>query len=93
MPDVTVAWCAPAAVHVVDVSVPAGATAAEAIRRSRLLERFPEIDLGVNRIGVFNRLCEPDQVLREGDRVEIYRPLIADPKSARRRRAARGRGQ
>lgn len=93
MPDVTVAWCAPAAVHVVDVRVPAGATVTEAIRRSRLLERFPEIDLEVNRIGIFNSLCEPDRVLREGDRIEIYRPLIADPKSARRRRAARTRGQ
>lgn len=90
MPDVTVAWCAPAAVHEVRVRVPAGATALDAIRASRLPERFPAIDFAVNRIGIFNRLCEPDTVVRNGDRVEIYRPLTADPKTARRRRAARG---
>lgn len=93
MPDVTVAWCAPAVVHVVDVRVAPGATVAEAIRAARLLERFPEIDLAVNRVGIFNKLCEPGTVVREGDRVEIYRPLPADPRTARRRRAARDRGQ
>lgn len=89
MPDVTVAWCARAAVHEVRLRVPAGATAMDAIRASRLPERFPEIDFAVNRIGIFNKLCEPGTVVRNGDRIEIYRPLAADPKEARRRRAAR----
>ena len=66
-----------------------GATAGDAIRASGVLEAFPEIDLGRNRIGVFGRLARLDQPLREGDRVEIYRPLSADAKEARRTRAAR----
>jgi uncharacterized protein len=62
-------------------------TAEQAIRRSGILERFPEIDLTVNKIGIFGKLISLDQPLRTGDRVEIYRPLIADPKQARQQRA------
>ena len=65
-----------------------GATVDDAIRASGVLEAFPEIDLARNRVGVFGRLVRPDQALRDGDRVEIYRPLTADPKEARRKRAA-----
>jgi putative ubiquitin-RnfH superfamily antitoxin RatB of RatAB toxin-antitoxin module len=65
-------------------------TAEEAIRRSGILQRFPEIDLQVNKIGIFGRLVALDQPLQAGDRVEIYRKLIADPKQARRRRAQSG---
>lgn len=61
----------------------------EAVRRSGMLERFPEIDLEHSRIGVFGKLRRPDDRVRPGDRIEIYRPLIADPKESRRRRAAR----
>lgn len=93
MPDVTITWCAPDGVRVVDTRVPAGATVAEAIRSSRILERHPEIDLAVNRIGIFNRLCEPGTVVQDGDRIEIYRPLVADPKTARRRRADRAQSE
>jgi putative ubiquitin-RnfH superfamily antitoxin RatB of RatAB toxin-antitoxin module len=67
-------------------------TAKEAIERSGILQRFPEIDLARNRIGIFGKVAKLDQVLRPGDRVEIYRPLIADPKEARKRRAAEGKG-
>jgi uncharacterized protein len=56
-----------------------------------MLERFPEIDLEQSRIGVFGKLRRPDEQVRAGDRIEIYRPLIADPKESRRRRAARSR--
>jgi putative ubiquitin-RnfH superfamily antitoxin RatB of RatAB toxin-antitoxin module len=68
-----------------------GLTVQEAIARSGILERFPEIDLAVNKIGVFGKIVRLDHVLEPGDRVEIYRPLIADPKEARRRRAAQGK--
>ena len=68
-----------------------GLTVGDAIARSGILERFPEIDLAVNKVGVFGKLAKLDQVLEAGDRVEIYRPLIADPKEARKRRAAEGK--
>lgn len=68
-----------------------GITAREAIERSGILDRFQEIDLRVNKIGIFGRLVAPDQVLEPGDRVEIYRPLVADPKEARKKRAAQGK--
>ncbi len=63
-------------------------TVQEAIERSGILERFPEIDLQQNKVGIFGKLSKLDQVLNAGDRVEIYRKLIADPKQARRKRAA-----
>lgn len=73
------------------VEADAGLTAREAVERSGILRRFPEIDLGTNKLGVFGKLAKPDQVLESGDRVEIYRPLIADPKEARKKRAAEGK--
>lgn len=68
-----------------------GTTVEEAIRRSRILEQFPEIDLAVNRVGVFGKLVRLDRRLNAGDRVEIYRPLIGDPKEIRRQLAAEGK--
>ena len=62
-------------------------TVEDAIRQSGVLERFPDIDLSVNKVGVFGKLTSLDYALRAGDRVEIYRKLIADPKQARRQRA------
>lgn len=70
------------------VRVARGAPVREAILRSGLLERFPEIDLTRQRVGVFGRLRALDAPLAPGERVEIYRPLTIDPKEARRRRAA-----
>lgn len=68
-----------------------GTTVEGAIRQSGLLARFPDIDLGVNKVGVFGKVAKLDAALNDGDRVEIYRPLIADPKEARKRRAAEGK--
>ena len=64
-----------------------GATARQAVERSGLVARFPDIDPARMRVGIFGRVMEADTVLRDGDRVEIYRPLEADPKAARRARA------
>ena len=61
------------------------------IRKSGILERFPEIDLGTNKVGVFGKAAALTATLNEGDRIEIYRPLIADPKEARKKRAAEGK--
>nr|WP_246172969.1 RnfH family protein [Thermochromatium tepidum] len=68
------------------LEVRAGTSVGEAIEQSGLLRRFPEIDLDVNKVGIFGRLVKLDQPVEEGDRIEIYRPLIADPKTARKRR-------
>jgi uncharacterized protein len=69
----------------------AGITAQAAIEASGILAKFPEIDLSQNKIGVFGKLVKPDTVLRDKDRVEIYRKLIADPKEVRRQRAEEGK--
>ena len=73
----------------VSLSLPAGATALDALRASRLLERHPEIDLARQKIGIYGRVVGAEARLRDGDRVEVYRPLAVDPKEARRRRALR----
>lgn len=73
------------------VAVPEGASLEQAIRCSGMLERFPQIDLASMRIGVFGRLRERGELATPGDRIEIYRPLVADPKAARRQRAAKNR--
>ncbi|MCU7879472.1 MAG: RnfH family protein [Candidatus Thiodiazotropha sp. (ex Lucinoma aequizonata)] len=66
-------------------------TAQQAIDASGILERSPEIDLNLKKIGIFGKAAKPDVMLTEGDRVEIYRPLIADPKEAQKKRAAEGK--
>lgn len=68
-----------------------GATVEDAIRRSGVLEAFPEIDLARNKVGLFSKLVKLDETLRDRDRVEIYRALIADPKEVRRKRAEAGK--
>jgi len=75
----------------VRLSLPEGSTARQAIEASGLLGKHPEIDLAKNKIGIFAKLSKPDTVLRDRDRVEIYRPLIADPKEVRKQRAAEGK--
>ena len=84
---VEVAYARPDVQVILEVDVAEGATVEEAIRRSGILERFPEIDLSTQKVGVFAKVVPLSQTLREWDRVEIYRPLIADPKAARRQRA------
>jgi hypothetical protein len=76
---------------VVAVKLNEGATLREAVERSGLLAEFPEIDLTSSKLGIWNNLAKPDAVVRDKDRVEIYRPLIADPKEVRKQRAAEGK--
>jgi len=89
--EVEVAYAREDEQAILSVAAHMGLTAREAIERSGILERFSEIDLARNKIGVFGKLAKLDQVLEPGDRVEIYRPLIADPKEARKKRAAEGK--
>ena len=88
---VEVAYALPDEQFIFALEVPPGTTAEQAIQRSGVLERFPEINLASQKLGVFGKLNKPDYVLRAGDRVEIYRPLIADPKAVRKQRAAEGK--
>jgi len=88
---VEVAYALPTEQLIVPVSVQNGTTAEQAILASGIFKKFPDIDLAVNKIGIFGKLTKLDAVLRHLDRVEIYRPLIADPKEVRKQRAADGK--
>jgi putative ubiquitin-RnfH superfamily antitoxin RatB of RatAB toxin-antitoxin module len=68
------------------VTLPAGSRVIEAVEQSGILQAMPEVAFDPSRLGVFSRRVLPDDTLRDGDRVEIYRPLTFDPKDARRRR-------
>ena len=76
---------------VIAVQVSQGTTIEQAIQLSGILEQFPQIDIAKNKLGIFGKLKKADVLVREGDRVEIYRPLIADPKVVRKQRAAEGK--
>jgi hypothetical protein len=73
------------------LKVPSGTTAEEAVQRSGILEQYPELDLSRSKLGIFAKVVPNPRVLREGDRVEIYRPLLADPKAVRQQRAEEGK--
>ena len=89
--QVEVAYARPDAQALLSVIGDPGPMVREAIERSGVLKRFPEIDLAINKVGVFGKLAKLDQPLVSGDRVEIYRPLIADPTAQRKKRAAAGK--
>ncbi|HUH93001.1 MAG TPA: RnfH family protein [Casimicrobiaceae bacterium] len=84
---VVVAW--PEHATEVALALSPGATVADALAESRLASRHPEIDVARSPVGIFGRRVARDRVLADGDRVEIYRPLVADPKEARRGRVGR----
>jgi putative ubiquitin-RnfH superfamily antitoxin RatB of RatAB toxin-antitoxin module len=84
---IEVVYATPAEQVLIALEVPAGTTAGEAVVRSGILQRLPDLDAARLELGVFGRGVPAATVLGDGDRVEIYRPLNADPKQARRRRA------
>ena len=88
---VEVAYALPQKQVILGLEVEADATLEQVIHASGILQQFPEIDLSLNRVGVFGKLGKLTDTLHAGDRVEIYRPLIADPKVVRRERAAQGK--
>ncbi len=71
--------------------VPQATKIVDAIKLSGILNKYSEIDLEKSKVGIFGKLSKMDTVLREKDRIEIYRPLIADPKEVRRKRAEEGK--
>lgn len=88
---VEVAYARPDQQLILEVMLPGNSTIEQAIEKSGILQRFPEIDLAVNKLGVFGKLSKKTAELKAGDRVEIYRALIADPKEVRRKREAEGK--
>ena len=88
---VEVSYALPETQVIIPLEVTQGTTIEQAIKLSGVLDSFPEIDLATNKVGIFSKLGKLDQVLREKDRVEIYRKLIADPKEVRKQRAAQGK--
>ncbi|MFC3533989.1 RnfH family protein [Vogesella facilis] len=89
---IEVAFALPGRQKIVALQVPAGTTAQQAVVLSGLAAEFAEIDLADLKLGIFSKAVKPDSVLRAHDRVEIYRPLQADPKAVRRQRAEAGKG-
>jgi putative ubiquitin-RnfH superfamily antitoxin RatB of RatAB toxin-antitoxin module len=83
----TVVYCARDRQWTVGVEVPAGSTLRDAVVASGLPQQVPGLDPAALDLGVFNDLREPDEPVRDGDRIEVYRPLAIDPKEARRIRA------
>jgi len=91
MISIEVAYARPDTQAIVALNLPEGSTIATAISASGLTERFTELSQAKLTAGVHGHVRALDTLLREGDRVEIYRPLIADPKDARHRRVALGK--
>ncbi|MEO8332089.1 MAG: RnfH family protein [Gallionella sp.] len=91
MIDIEVVYALPDRQTLLRKAVPAGTSVAEGIRLCGVIDKHPEIDLSVNKLGIFGKLTKADAVLRDKDRIEIYRPLIADPKEVRRKRAEEGK--
>ncbi|MBW7981984.1 RnfH family protein [Enterobacillus tribolii] len=91
MPDISVevVYALPERQYLRKVTLPEGANVEQAIVSSGLLELRTDIDLSRNKVGIFSRAVKLSDILRDGDRVEIYRPLLVDPKELRRQRAER----
>ncbi|MDR3323831.1 MAG: RnfH family protein [Zoogloeaceae bacterium] len=89
---IEVIYALPEKQALVALKLPTGSPVQTALEASGFLQKYPDIDLQKNRFGIFSKLVKLDAPLRDRDRVEIYRPLIADPKEVRKRRAAEGKG-
>jgi uncharacterized protein len=89
--SVEVVYALPQKQEIFAIKLPENGTVRQAIEASGVLQKYPEIDLTKNKLGIFAKLAKPDAPLRNRDRVEIYRPLIADPKEVRKQRAAEGK--
>lgn len=91
MPKIEVIYATLEQQEIIELAVKADTTIEQAIRNSGVLTKHPEIDLESYDVGIFSQLKPLDYVVRSGDRIEIYRPLIADPKAKRREKAAQNK--
>jgi len=87
---IEVAYATPKKQIILECEVDTGTTPREVVKASGINHHFPEIDLEKCELGVFGKAVAADYELNDGDRIEIYRPLLADPKEVRRQRAAKG---
>ena len=85
--NVEVAYALPDEQIILSLEVPDDCTVEDAIKRSGMLDTYPQIDLGTDKVGIFGKMCKLNAGLRNKDRIEIYRKLIADPKESRRQKA------
>mgnify|MGYP000550659476 CR=1 FL=1 len=90
--QISVAYAEPDHQEWLEFEAPEGITAETAVHMSGILDKFPHLDITDKKLGVFGKPVKRDYVLREGDRVEIYRPLQADPKKARTRKRQESEG-
>ena len=89
--SIEIVYALPDAQTLIETAVEPGTTVETAIKGSGILQQYPDIDLDSNAVGIWYRTCKLTDVVNQGDRIEIYRPLIADPKEARRRRAEKAK--
>ena len=88
---IEVAYATPEKQVILSLKVPEGTTLIDAASASGIAEEFDNLDLNASQMGIFGKVVPEDYLLRAGDRIEIYRPLIADPKEVRKERAAKAR--
>ncbi|MGM0524847.1 MAG: RnfH family protein [Pseudomonadota bacterium] len=91
MNTVEVAYATPEKQLILTVQVPAGTTVEQCIEQSGIQQHFSDIDLSQQKVGIWNKTTKLDTEPRDGDRIEIYRALIADPKAVRKRRAEKAK--
>ncbi len=90
---VEIAYALPTEQVILSLEVPEDCTVEDAIKHSGILEQFSQIDLATDKVGIFGKMCKLDATMRDKDRIEIYRKLIADPKESRRQKAEMERKQ
>ena len=91
--SIEVAYALPDQQALLEVVIEQGTSVEQAIKASGIIKRFPQIDLSKDKVGIWNRSCKLTDEPKNGDRIEVYRPLIADPKEARRRRAEKAKDE
>jgi putative ubiquitin-RnfH superfamily antitoxin RatB of RatAB toxin-antitoxin module len=91
--EVEIVLARPERTYSLTLTLASGATVADALERAAHSAQFPQVNWGATALGIFGRLVGREQLLRQGDRLEIYRPLAADPKTARRKRVASKSGR
>ncbi len=89
--NVEVVYALPDEQTLLNISMPDGSEIKDVVLKSKILELHPELDFEKLEVGIFGKLAKMNQTVRDRDRIEIYRPLIADPKEVRKRRAAEGK--
>lgn len=85
--SIEVAYALPDEQVILSLDIDADCTVEEAIKRSGIMDAYSQIDLTTDKVGIFGKMCKLTATLRDKDRIEIYRKLIADPKESRRQKA------